>query len=44
MYFFTISAVDVLKRAVFSQFDRAKDMNNKEIARKVKSFKIKPCI
>jgi len=43
MYLFTISAVNVLKRAVFLQFDRAKD-TNKEIARKVKSFKIKPCI
>ena len=40
MYLFTISAINVLKRVVFPQFDRAKDRNkestNKEIARKVK--------
>ena len=40
MYLFTISAINVLKRAVFPEFDRAKDTNkkiaNKEIVRKVK--------
>jgi len=41
MYLFTIPAINMLKRAVFPQFDRTKDTNkeiaNKEITGKVKS-------